>query len=314
VSEAEYLILSDSRDFATDYISVEFERRGRSYLRIDRDLLWEAEVLFEIDTCTLLVSRNGEQVSCSPSSLKAVYYRAPTYLRETFSRDATPEKQLQRSQWMSFFRNLTSFDNALWVNNPNATFSAENKIFQLRVAKEAGFCIPTTIVTNSRSALPSCNHIVIKPIDTVVLAFADQEGFAYTQVVDPKTLDNASIESAPVIAQQYLHDKIDLRVTVVGSRLFPVQILRNGRGIDGDWRLHKNAVTFDPTQLPASVSESCLKLTRRLGLSFAGIDLAVVNDCYYFLEINPTGEWAWLIDSAKLRIDKAICDCLEGLL
>jgi len=28
------------------------------------------------------------------------------------------------------------------------------------------------------------------------------------------------------------------------------------------------------------------------------------------LEINPTGEWAWLVDSAKLPIDKAFAKCL----
>jgi glutathione synthase/RimK-type ligase-like ATP-grasp enzyme len=50
-----------------------------------------------------------------------------------------------------------------------------------------------------------------------------------------------------------------------------------------------------------------------LGLFFGGVDLALVKDRYYFIEVNPTGEWAWLVDAAGLRIDTAICDCLEGV-
>lgn len=315
MNEVEYLILSDSRDYASDYICVELQRRSRSYLRLDRDLLGSAKLALDVDNCILSATVDGQQKRCSPSVLKAVYFRAPTYLRETFSRATTPDNQLENSQWMSFYRNLTCFQNARWMNSPNSTFSAENKVVQLRAAKKVGFLIPTTTVTNTWSSIPACNRVVIKALDTVVLQLDEhKEGFAYTQVVDPDSHGEESINTAPVISQEYLREKIDLRVTVVGSRLFPVQILREGKGIDGDWRLHKNNVAFQPTQLPEPVSKRCIALSQRLGLLFAGIDLAIVNDDYYFIEVNPTGEWAWLIDAAKLRIDHAICDCLESSL
>lgn len=312
MNEVEYLILSDSRDYASDYVCVELERRGRSYLRLDRDLLGSAKVALDVDNCILAATVNGQQKRCSPSALKAVYYRAPTYLRETFARATTPDTQLENSQWMAFYRNLACFQNARWMNNPNSTFCAENKVVQLRTAKEVGFLIPATAVTNTWSSIPACDRVVIKALDTVVLQLDEHnEGFAYTQVVDPGSHGEDSINTAPVISQEYLREKIDLRVTVVGSRLFAVQILRDGKGVDGDWRIHKNNVTFQPTQLPEPVAKRCIALSQKLGLLFSGIDLAVVNDDYYFIEVNPTGEWAWLIDAAKLRIDHAICDCLE---
>ena len=45
---------------------------------------------------------------------------------------------------------------------------------------------------------------------------------------------------------------------------------------------------------------------KKLSLSFGGINLALVGDTYYFIEVNPTGEWGWLTSCANLPIDKAI--------
>ncbi len=43
------------------------------------------------------------------------------------------------------------------------------------------------------------------------------------------------------------------------------------------------------------------------------MDLILHNGIYYFIEVNPTGEWAWLVNKTGLRIDKAICDYLQGI-
>lgn len=42
------------------------------------------------------------------------------------------------------------------------------------------------------------------------------------------------------------------------------------------------------------------------------IDLAKCGNRYYFLEINPTGEWAWLVDELGFPIDEALADELVG--
>lgn len=52
-------------------------------------------------------------------------------------------------------------------------------------------------------------------------------------------------------------------------------------------------------------------LLKSLGLRFGGIDLAVSDGEYYFLEVNPTGEWAWLVDATALPIDEAIAGALS---
>ena len=58
------------------------------------------------------------------------------------------------------------------------------------------------------------------------------------------------------------------------------------------------------------IEESLIRIMNKLHLLFGGIDLAIVNDKYYFIEVNPTGEWGWLEDKNEMKISKAIMDAL----
>ena len=55
-----------------------------------------------------------------------------------------------------------------------------------------------------------------------------------------------------------------------------------------------------------------MNVVSEMGLRFAGVDLAFVDNEYVFIELNPTGEWSWLVEAASLDIFIDICDCLEG--
>ena len=44
----------------------------------------------------------------------------------------------------------------------------------------------------------------------------------------------------------------------------------------------------------------------KLHLRFGGIDLAYANGEYYFIEVNPTGEWGWLEVKTGMEISSAI--------
>ena len=311
VSSIKHLILSDSHDFTTDYVTIELEERGLEYLRLDRDLLSKYQVTWDLDSETLLVKKFNREYLIENHTLKSVYYRAPTYLRETFVRRKSIEEQVKQSQWMSFYRNLSCFDKAKWMNSPAKTFQAENKIFQLKVARNIGFNIPKTIIANNASHIADLNEsIIVKSIDTAIFDLGDQEGFVYTTPLGRNELVEEDLSLAPVIIQNNLTPKVDFRITVVGNDTYVVKILKNGKGVDGDWRVVKSNVKYEPAEIPATIAEMCKSLMSALGLSFGAIDLIFSENQYYFVEINPTGEWAWLVDAAGINIYKSICDFL----
>jgi len=312
VNDVDILIISNTLDLATDYVCVELDRRGAKYLRLNRDLLSIYDVNFDILECSLVVIVDKVKYKIHNDRLKSVYYRAPIYLRDIYRPDISPKEQLSRTQWMAFVRNLSVFDCAKWMNHPLATFRGENKFLQLRIAMKIGMLCPETIATNSKHAVINGDEkYIVKSIDTAVLRMEDKEAFIYSNLVDGSDIISFDNSIAPIFIQSYIQPKIDIRVTVVGNVVYAVRILMNGEGVSGDWRRIKNNIEFVPFLLPENIASNCVNIVNSLGLSFGGIDLIESDGCYFFLEVNPTGEWGWLVNSAGLPIPETLCDFLE---
>ncbi|HAU31931.1 MAG: hypothetical protein XD78_1008 [Desulfotomaculum sp. 46_296] len=310
MNDVNYLVVSSTIDYSSDLICYELERRRKSYLRINRDHFAEYKILYSLETDCLNIKMDGSTYKITSDTLKSVYFRAPVFLRtgKTYSL----HEQLYRSQWSAFIRNLIAFDKAKWVNHPVATYRAENKLYQLKCAKRFGLAVPATYLGNSLPAdiKKECTYVV-KSLDTALFYDSGQEMFTYSTIVTGRELFNAEIKSAPVIIQKCLQNKTDLRVTVIGDELFAVSIIKNGRKIEGDWRqCAKEELNYDRIDLPSKMRQQILDLMRFLGLEFSGIDFALVDGTYYFIEVNPTGEWGWLISTSHLPIDKAIVNSL----
>lgn len=310
----EILIISNRYDFASDYITSDLYECGVPYLRLNKNDLAELSIFMDPVNQSILVNKNEKEYRITAERLRSVFFRAPTFLRET-SRLLSPEEELSRTQWQSFIRALMIFDNCKWVNHPSLTYYAETKPVQLFQANKVGFLVPKTGITNDHRYLnkvigPSDEKVVVKSIDTVYMHIGSKKAFVYTNFININDFVNSNLVTAPVILQKALHPKIDIRVTVVELEIFAVEILEHDVGIKEDWRLRKGTVTYKPIRLPKDIEEKCITLVSNLGLKFGAIDLARVDSEYYFIEINPTGEWAWLVENAGLRIDKAISRCL----
>jgi glutathione synthase/RimK-type ligase-like ATP-grasp enzyme len=269
----------------------------------------------ELDPLSTTLRGQKEEIEfyITPQELRSVYFRRPVYLREygvPFPTDA----QHERIQWASFYRNLMVFDHCLWVNCPASTYVAEHKAVQLQKAQQVGFEVPWSRVVNHLHDgildLENDQVVAVKGLDTVLVRSATEELFGYTSLMPMSDLTGESLQQAPFILQQALDAKIDIRVTVVAEEIFAVAILKNGKPVHGDWRREKNTLSYKPITLPVEIQTKCRRLTKRLGLTFAAIDLALCDGKYFFLEVNPTGEWAWLVDCAHLPIDVSLASCL----
>jgi len=313
VSDVKCLIVSSTIDYSTDLICCELERRGFPYLRINRDLFGQYEIVFDLEHQSMNLRIDGKEYTVRNKTLMSVYFRAPVFFR--YSKELSLNDQLRRSQWSSFIRNLIVFGDAKWVNYPVATYKAENKMFQLQSAQRAGLKIPHTFFGNCLpSIIEDDKDYIVKALDTPVFYDGEQEMFTYSTAMKGRQLRSSELQEAPVIIQECLNPKIDLRVTVVGDRIFPAEIRYEGAGIEGDWRRKdKDGLTYSPVQLPVNIEDEIRYLMHDLGLLFGGVDLVLCNDDYYFIEVNPTGEWGWLVGTAGFQIHKAIADILEGI-
>lgn len=308
----EVLIISNKHDFTTDYVVFQLKRMGASYLRLNRDQFSDFKITLLPVAQKLYGEANDFTFQVSGDSLKSIYFRAPVFLRDNYQPTLSSDQQLSRSQWAAFIRGLTIFDQVLWINHPQATYQAEVKPYQLYLAEKVGFDVPKTVITNASESYTEVakDKVIVKSLDPVLLKIEEREAFIYTNEVSASEMMGADISTAPIIIQEGLIPKIDIRVTVVGDFVYAVTITKDGKGIDQDWRLEKDGIQYTQISLPAEIEVKCKMLVASLGLKFGAIDLALYKDNYYFLEINPTGEWAWLLKDENARIDEAIGEAL----
>jgi len=312
VSEPTALILSDIYDFSTDLVVLRLEEAGIPFVRLNRRQFSDYRITLDPLTPELCI-RSPSEPDRTLSRISSVLFRQPVFLRNTPSTPLSPEIQLARSQWMAFLRSLCVFTDALWMNHPSATYLAECKPYQLTAAYECQFKVPRTLAGNDvnriREEFPE--SLAIKSLDTVLLMDGDDCLFTYTKLNPGSEMTDQTVGDAPLLAQALLDCKTDIRVTVIEDTVFAVRITEEGRGIAGDWRLvPRDRLRYEDFDLDDEVRNSCVALTRKLGLHFAAIDLVQTPGGIYFIEVNPTGEWGW-ITTADRAIDSAIASWLE---
>lgn len=304
----EVLIISNKFDFSTDLITNSLKIAGGSYLRLNRDQLGEYVINFNPIIPLIQIQIDDLEYEINERALRSIYYRAPTFLREIVQEHLDEEEQLFRTQWAAFIRALVVFENVKWINNPLDTYKAEIKALQLKYAKEVGFLCPETSITNLTKHSPN-KKIAIKSIDTAIISNNGHEAFVYTTIIDGGELQDHHY-SSPFFIQQALSPKIDLRITVVGNEVITVKI-GSEEGIHIDWRKYEKEIIYELYSLPDEIKQKCLKFARRFNLVFAAIDMVIYNSDYYFIEVNPTGEWAWLQKNTGFQFDDLIAKKLQ---
>jgi len=288
------LILSSMYDFSTDLVVQRLENNGDAYIRLNKEQLSDYEIF--LDPVNAILRIAGEHIEVETSKIKSVWFRQPVFLRNTPGRTIDINEQLSLSQWNAFLRGLMVFQDAYWMNWPQATYTAESKPYQLMSAKKIGFSVPQTIVSNSLGFEKlSSKKFIIKSMDTVLLKENDDCYFTYTSKANPDDFSLERTRQAPITFQEYIEDKLDIRVTVIDNKVYAVAIKANGCAIADDWRMQgKDALEYIDIELPDNVNKLCIDYVKMLGLKYGAIDLIKTKDQYVFIEINPTGEWGWL--------------------
>lgn len=206
----------------------------------------------------------------------------------------------------------------LWVNEPDKNTTANSKLIQLRTARELGLRTPDTLITNDPKKFLDFYHahggkVIIKTQHPWRLA--DRGDLAlYTTFVDKDKLKHMDrIRHCPCLFQECIPKEFELRVTVIGRRVFATAIYSQkvAAGLV-DWRKAPDgAVAQEPYALPRAVEKKILKFMDAFGLSYGAIDLVVTpRGEFVFLEINPNGQFGWQQDSKKMPLYETFADLL----
>lgn len=200
---------------------------------------------------------------------------------------------------------LFIFNNAITrINDLACARRAENKGLQLHVAREIGFSIPETCISNSPGAIRNFirqfprGGCLAKPFKAGMWERGGEILVGYSAIVEVDQLpDDIYIQSSPMIFQEYIEKSFEARITFFGNAFVAVKLhSQNDVRSVVDWRtVSPRYLDVELTAVPKEIEARCFSMMRTLGLSFGCFDFAIDNSGkWIFLELNQMGQFLWI--------------------
>ncbi len=169
--------------------------------------------------------------------------------------------------------------------------SRVGKFVQLKVGAKYFNIPPYKFVSGSPDFFEPGKSSIVKSLTSKRV---NKDSVLYTTKVQEDQLD----PSTPWMIQDYLPASWDVTVVFVRDRMYGFELNRDGfLNKTVDWRETGGPEAADAWrrhQLPKPLEDSICSFMSDLGLHYGRLDLLYTGDEYYFLEVNPNGEWAWL--------------------
>lgn len=203
-----------------------------------------------------------------------------------------------------------------WINHPANDSAANYKPVQLAVAARAGLDVPRTIITSDPDharEFIGADEAIYKGLSGGVLTAERRHRYLPTTVLRAAEID-PSLTGTAHLFQERVPKRCEVRLTVIGQRMFPVAIHAGSAAAKLDWRTDYPSLTYGPIELPVHVEKGVRLLMDELGLYFGALDFAVTPDGrWVFFEVNPNGQWHWLAAKTGVPMVEAMADALQGM-
>lgn len=304
------LLITEQRDLSADLIVAGLAKHGVAYVRwncedfpLSSTLAWDP---LDADAKLGL----GDQ-RLSIEAFRSVWFRRTPHPKLNGA-EAGGSADFMGREISSFLEGVFESSRLPWMNRPSRVLHAENKLTQLVLAHELGFSIPRTVVTNDPAAVRAFLSRVPRAVaKSLTGGLIRHDGAHWALLTHPVSTDDlvpeSAIQAAPCIFQERIAKGFDIRVTLVGARIFATKIVIPGEE-EVDWRaVEPHALRYGSHLIPEELGQRCQLMLRRLGLTYGCMDFVLTpTGQYVFLEINPSGQWGWLDQEVGSSITESI--------
>ena len=295
------LIITCSYDKTIDYI-IEKNKYRANFFRFNVDLF--ADYGITISNSYWEISYRNNTINSNTTL--SIYYRKPTFPDTS---DFAPEyRRIINSDILAIIDGLANSFSGVVLTKPYLLRQAENKIFQLIYAKSHSILMPKSFIGNNDHWKCINDQRIIKPISVGKIETSSEIAIIQTNLMH----ENDSYDSpelTPVYIQEYIKKSFEVRITVVDDDFFAVKIVSDNMI---DWRAGNNN-QYEIIDIPIEIKKCIKMMMKDFQLRFGAIDYIVdIDGKWYFLEINPNGQWQWLECILGLSISDSIMSMLLG--
>nr|HAT8714661.1 hypothetical protein [Legionella jordanis] len=306
------LIVTEPDDFHAVIVQLALKEKG-----IPCDLFFSADMPSKQENSILI---NNEQLSWSSLCADKVNHdmASPGYSIIWWRRPRQPHipsgyahqddlKFIKRENQV-FFQSIPHLlsKESWWINPISSQNKVKSKIYQLKLARECGFKLPNTLISNSPDDIKSflldsgATAVVYKSFTPN--SWHDENGFnlLYTQKIELDDLPaDEMVRIVPGIYQHYVEKLYELRITCFGSHISAIKIDSQNSNISKtDWRkTAASSLELDESEIPNPIKDLIIVYMKKMNIVFGCFDFIVTpEEEYVFLEVNEQGQFLWIED------------------
>ncbi len=186
-----------------------------------------------------------------------------------------------------------------------------NKLIQIRKAQLAGILVPDTFITNSKKNInkfTDSTELITKAIQENI-GFQDRVKVIYQRVKLVK-IKELPFSFFPSLFQKRLIKELEIRTFYLDNKFYSIAIYNSEQVVDmRDYYHVQNHFKF---QLPKELELKLTQLMKTLNLVSGSIDLILSDKGeFYFLEVNPAGQYDWVSVFGSYNLDEKIAKFLN---
>jgi glutathione synthase/RimK-type ligase-like ATP-grasp enzyme len=284
------------------------------------DILTNTLISFNSDDGFSMTLKDSKR-TFNDNEILSVWYRRPEKVETSHLMNLDVEDFVQ-GQISSLLIGVYIFleSKATFISPLFSLRKASFKLPQLMLAKQLGFKIPKSIISNSIDEV----ELFFSENNLVSTKSIDSPNFYYNGVNYPiynrklKSFqeiksNSESISICPTYFQEFIEKQFDLRVIVIGKNVFAFKIeSQNNEFSMEDFRgLSADLLSHSIYQLKESDIDKILKFTEIQNLNFSAMDFVINKDNeLIFLENNPNGQWMWLEYATKFPLTEKMLNYL----
>jgi len=314
------LIVTKKIDIEADLLGIQFLKHGIEYLKLtEEDIPLNFGCEFRIGKKNKFrVVIKGRKTNLQNIKIVLLRHFDPKFLNYFSGIRQTYFVQ----QWYQTFLCLQQILKCVWINDPQKTFDAENRLNQLLTAQRIGFNIPETSITNHpdvgrRFFDENFGTTLVKVLHHhEIIHKCMSYRFLATKIENSHLSKFDELSYSPVIFQKRIEIDSEIRVTIIGDNIFSCDLsTSHGKKYFDLHRIKEKDLKYKEINLEKKIEKLCLKLNKELKLLVSSIDFIVDKKGeIVFLEINPVGDWNWIEKHTNLPITKSMFDFVNSLL
>lgn len=306
------LLISVDNDTMTDEICTWLSYQNKEFVRLSENQ-HITKVFFDFSKNIFKISINN--VEYDLNDFTSVFYRNGGIY---FSLDKEEIDNHLAEFYNSEIESITEFICFyLKINGANVfgnLFTKEvNKLEVLYLAESLGLKIPDTYILSQLKDLEKVDiskEYITKAVSEMKPIFIENELYLnYTREIDLNTIQDKKENIIPSLIQKRINKTYEIRAFFFEKKIWAIAVFDFSANIDIR-NMKENDKKHLPYTLPAEIKRKIIKMAKVLDLKCGTIDLIKSDDDFYFLEVNPLGQFHQVSYYGNYQIEKYIADLL----